>query len=208
MLFPKIGFASRHLGWALSNLRVIAGSARGQRLSAVPGDITRPITDRVKESLFNILAQDIHQASFWDLFAGTGAVGIEALSRGAGFVRFVDQHHVAVKTIRTNLEKTKLAPAAEVLPMDAFAALQQPVDRKFDYIYIAPPQYKTLWLKALQMVDARPEWLNEYAWVIVQIDPTEDEPVDVKTLVEFDRRRYGSTLLLFYVYESQTDRSP
>jgi 16S rRNA (guanine966-N2)-methyltransferase len=206
MLFPKIGFVSRILEPALSKLRVIAGSARGQRLNSVPGDITRPITDRVKESLFNILAQDIHQTSFWDLFAGTGAVGIEALSRGAGFVRFVDQHHLAVKTIRANLAKTKLAPAAEVLTMDAFAALQQPVDRKFDYIYIAPPQYKGLWLKALQMVDARPAWLNDYAWVIAQIDPTEDEPVDLNTLVEFDRRRYGSTLLLFYVFESEADR--
>ena len=191
----------------MSNLRVIAGSARGQRLNSVPGDITRPITDRVKESLFNILSQDIQQSSFWDLFAGTGAVGIEALSRGASFVRFVDQHHQAIKTIRSNLAKTSLGPAAEVLMMDAFVTLQQPVDHKFDYIFIAPPQYKGLWLKALKMVDARHTWLNEFAWAIVQIDPTEVEPVELGHLVEFDRRQYGSTLLIFYIYETDADQA-
>ena len=69
-------------------LRVIAGSARGRKLKSVPGDTTRPVMDRVKEALFNILSGDVLDSNWWDLFAGTGAIGIEALSRGASFVRF------------------------------------------------------------------------------------------------------------------------
>jgi len=80
----------------LSNPRIIAGTARGIRLQPVPGNTTRPITDRVKESLFNILGQDILNAAFLDLFGGTGSVGIEALSRGAAYVRLLDLHHAAI----------------------------------------------------------------------------------------------------------------
>ena len=72
------------------SLRVIAGKAKGRKLSSVPGDTTRPITDRVKEALFNIIAGDVLDSNWWDLFAGTGAVGIEALSRGAASARFSD----------------------------------------------------------------------------------------------------------------------
>jgi len=178
---------------------VIAGTARGQNLCAVPGEITRPITDRVKESLFNIIGADIQEATFLDLFAGTGAVGIEALSRGAKWVRFVDRHHQAVKTVKRNLAHTRLAEQAEVLHMDAFTVLDQDIDRVFDYVYIAPPQYKGIWKKSLEKIDKSPGWLAEYAWVIVQIDPLEREPVELKNLQEFDQRRYGSTLLVFYV---------
>jgi len=180
---------------------VIGGKARGVPLRAVPGDITRPITDRVKESLFNIISVDIQDATMLDVFAGTGAVGIEALSRGAKFVRFIDKHHHAVKTVKANLAKTKMSPNADVVHMDAFVSLDQTVDHSFDYIYIAPPQYKGLWLKALMQIDSRPEWLAEDAWVIVQIDPTEREDVDLINLSEFDQRKYGSTLLKFFVYE-------
>ena len=183
----------------MSNLRVIAGTARGQSLRAVPGDVTRPITDRVKESLFNIIGPDIQGANFLDMFAGTGAVGIEALSRGAKWVRFVDRHRQAVKIVHANLTHTKLADRAQVLQMDAFLALGQNADTPYDYVYIAPPQYKGLWKKALFTIDARLDLLAEFAWVIVQIDPLELEQVDLKYLQEFDRRQYGSTLLLFYV---------
>ncbi len=183
----------------MSTLRVIAGSARGQRLASVPGDVTRPITDRVKESLFNIIGMDIREAVFLDLFAGTGAVAIEALSRGAAWARLIDRHPQAIKTIRANLEKTRLAERAEVLLMDAFAALERPPDRQFDYVYIAPPQYKGIWKKALQVVDARPGWLTEDAWVIVQIHPVEVEEVSLQNLTQFDERRYGSTVLLFFI---------
>lgn len=182
----------------MSTLRVISGQARGRRLQAVPGDSTRPITDRVKESLFNILGSDIITANLLDMFGGTGAVGIEALSRGASGVRFIDNHPMAIKTIKANLEITGLGSGAEVLRADAVAALGRPPDRQFDYIYVAPPQYKGIWLQAIQVIDNNPGWLVDDAWVIVQIHPREYESITLTHLVEFDQRRYGSTLLVFY----------
>jgi 16S rRNA (guanine(966)-N(2))-methyltransferase RsmD len=184
----------------MSTLRVISGTARGRRLKTVPGDTTRPITDRVKESLFNILGPDIPGSVVLDLFAGTGAVGIEALSRGADFVRFVDRNRLPAKIVRENLETTGFADKSQVLQMDAFALLKGEVDRKFDYVYIAPPQYKGMWKRALQLLDENPAWLVDDAWVIVQIHPKEVEPVSLKSLVEFDQRRYGSTVLIFYEF--------
>ncbi len=182
----------------MSNPRIISGKAKGMRLQGVPGDITRPITDRVKEALFNILGPEIAGASMLDLFAGTGSVGIEALSRGAGFVRLNDLHRQAVATIRANLKHTRLEANAEVTQQDAFTLLRQQPDRIFDYIYIAPPQYKGLWKQALQTLDEHPGWLAEDAWVIVQIDPLEYEPLELTRLVEFERRKYGSTLIVFF----------
>jgi len=182
----------------LSNPRIIAGSARGTRLQPVPGDSTRPITDRVKESLFNILAPDLEGATFFDLFSGTGSVGIEALSRGARFARLNDLNRAAVQTIKTNLEKTHLQDQAEVLQADAFSLLKRPADQAFDYIYIAPPQYKDLWKNTIQELDRNPGWLKADTWVIVQIDPIEYEAQVLNYLQEFEQRRYGSTLLVFY----------
>lgn len=183
----------------MGTLRVIAGSARGQKLHTVPGTVTRPITDRVKESLFNIIGSDILDASFLDIFAGTGAVSIEALSRGAAWARLIDRYPPAVKTIKKNLEHTRLDHLAEVYQMDALAHLKGEPNRHFDYVYIAPPQYKDIWVQALQVVDQSPAWLTEYAWVIVQIDPVEYQSVELTHLREFDQRRYGSTLLVFYI---------
>lgn len=182
----------------MSGLRVIAGKARGRKLRSVPGETTRPITDRVKEALFNILGGDIQGASFLDLFAGTGSVGIEALSRGASFVRFLDKEQIAVQTIRENLAHTQLLDGAEVIREDAFRFLERPADRVFDYVYIAPPQYKGIWERALLSLDAHPDWLSSDAWVIVQIHPKEYRPLSLQHLVEFDQRKYGSTLLVFY----------
>lgn len=186
----------------MRGLRIIAGKARGRRLRSVPGDATRPITDRAKESLFNILGPDIRQASMLDLFGGAGSVGIEALSRGASFVRFVDLQRAAVETIRANLELTGLAGQAEALRQNAFDVLRRPADRAFDYIYIAPPQYKEMWKEALTELDAHPDWMTEDAWVIAQIHPVEYEALTLAHLTEFDQRKYGSTLLVFYERKS------
>jgi 16S rRNA (guanine966-N2)-methyltransferase len=182
----------------LSNPRIIAGKARGHRLQAVPGDITRPITDRVKEALFNILANDIQEAHFLDMFGGTGSVGIEALSRGAAYARFLDVHRSAVDTIKKNLSRTQLQGLADVVLTDAFQYLQRPPDHTFHYVYIAPPQYKQLWQKAIRTLDENPAWMAPDVWVIVQIDPLEYEAISLQSLHEFDQRRYGSTLLVFY----------
>lgn len=179
-------------------LRVIAGLARGMHLRSVPGDKTRPITDRARESLFNILRPNLEDAALLDLFAGTGSVGIEALSQGAGFVRFVDNQRAAIETINANLAATKLAAGAQVLQADSFAHLAGRPDRAFDYVFIAPPQFHGLWKRALTALDAQPGWLVEDAWVIAQIDTTEYEQLDLQNLDEFDQRKYGNVLLVFY----------
>ena len=179
-------------------LRVISGSAKGRRLKDVPGDTTRPVTDRVKEALFSILFHDVFDSAWWDLFGGTGAIGIEALSRGASFVRFSDLNRLPVEVIKTNLQTCGFSSQAEIRRGDAFAMLAASPDRTFDYVYIAPPQYKDMWSKALALLDVNPRWLNDGAWVIVQIDPREAEDVPLKRLEKFDERKYGNTLLVFY----------
>jgi 16S rRNA (guanine(966)-N(2))-methyltransferase RsmD len=182
----------------MPGLRVISGIARGRKLRSVPGDTTRPITDQVKEALFNILGPDIQEASLLDLFAGTGSVGIEALSRGAAFVRFVDLNREPIAVVRSNLAHTLLEANADVLRMDAYTLLEREPDRAFDYVYIAPPQYKEMWKRAILSLDAHPGWLSEESWVIVQIHPLEYESLSLNSLTEFDQRRYGSTMLVFY----------
>jgi len=180
------------------SLRVISGTAKGRRLKDVPGDTTRPVTDMVKEALFNILAGDVQDSVWWDLFGGTGAVGIEALSRGAAFVRFSELNRLPLETIKANLETTGFTSQAEIRRGDAFAMLSAAPDRPFDYIYIAPPQYKEMWSKALVLLDANPGWLSDAPEVIVQIHPREHVELELKNLVEFEERKYGSTLLVFF----------
>jgi 16S rRNA (guanine966-N2)-methyltransferase len=191
-------------------MRVVAGKAKGANLRSVPGDTTRPITDRVKRSLFDILGADVEGSRWLDLFGGTGAVGIEALSRGAREVHFVERGRKALQVIRANLEHTHLKENAVVHHDDAFSFLRHAFESvgSFDYIYVAPPQYKNLWKEALELLDERPEWLSADGEVIVQIHPKELEPVELTNFREFDRRKYGSTLLLFYekVGEGEGDR--
>jgi 16S rRNA (guanine966-N2)-methyltransferase len=182
----------------MTGLRVIAGKARGRKLRSVAGDSTRPITDRTKESLFNIIGADIVNSTFLDLFAGTGSVGIEALSRGAHFVQFVDNNQNAIQTIHTNLSSTGLEVDSRVIRMDAFQLLGSKPEHSFDYVYIAPPQYKELWKRALMSLDRNPVWLSEDGWVIVQIHPVEFSDIKLENFSEFDQRKYGSTLLVFY----------
>lgn len=179
-------------------MRVISGSAKGHKLQSVPGDSTRPITDRAKEALFSILGHWIDETRVLDLFGGTGAVGIEALSRGASFAHFIDRNRKAVQTIQTNLAHCKFEGQATVLQGDSFAFLESYGGEPFDLIYIAPPQYQGMWHKALTMVDQRPALLAPFGAVIVQIHPREDEAVELNFLEEYDRREYGSVMLIFY----------
>lgn len=191
-------------------IRVIAGSAKGRKLKMVPGDSTRPVMDRVKEALFNILGTGIRGSSFLDLFAGTGSVGIEALSRGAGRVVFIDNDRLAIRTIHENLAITRLAERAEVLRTDAFSYLQRANPQPFEYIYVAPPQYKGWWKEALLGLDRNPAHLQPDGVVIVQIDPSEREDVTLEVLEPFDERVYGKTMLWFFehpVDESMDDDS-
>jgi len=179
-------------------IRVIGGTAKGRRLKLVPGEGSRPVMDRVKEALFNILGSGLRDATFLDLFAGTGSVGIEALSRGAASALFLDTDKLAIRTIHENLALTGLAERATVLRASAFDYLRRRQPRAFDYVYIAPPQYQKLWKEALLLLDSEPHHLNPDGVVIVQIDPAEQEPVMLRTLEPYDERRYGKTLLWFF----------
>ncbi len=179
--------------------RIIAGRAKGMRLLSLPGNEIRPITDKAKMALFNIIGPDVLGSTWMDLFAGIGSVGLEALSRGAAFVRFVEWNPKAIRLIEQNLARTRLGTPenAEILQVDVFALLERP-DRAFDYIFIAPPQYHGLWSRALHKLDEHPEWLAEDGWAIAQIHPREYEDLPLRHLEEFDQRRYGSVLLVFY----------
>lgn len=179
-------------------MRVISGAAKGRKLKRVPGDTTRPIMDRVKESLFNILGDEVPGSRWLDLFAGTGQVGIEALSRGAAEVVFVDSVRPAIMTIKENLAHTQLTKGAEVVQTDAFAYLERPNLRPFDLIYIAPPQYQGIWIKVVETVDKRPFLLTPTGQLVVQIDPREFQELPLQTLNLYDQRRYGNTVLCFY----------
>ncbi len=189
-------------------MRVISGSARGRKQKSPKSSETRPIMDRVKTALFDILAPEIMGMRVLDLFAGTGAVGIEALSRGAESATFIERSPEAWRLVRENLTLTNLSDRAEVLRTDAFAYLQQAAatGRRFDLVYVAPPQYVNMAVQALTQLDASP--LTEPdGLVIVQIHPQERAELDaltLKRLRRYDERRYGSTLLLFYAHDEES----
>ena len=178
-------------------MRVIAGKAKGRKLRSVPGPGTRPITDRAKSALFSILNPELPGCRFLDLFAGTGQVGIEALSRGAERAVFVERGQAALRTIRANLALTQLQAGAQVITADVFSYLVRPPEA-FDYVYVAPPQYRGLWVQTLRQLDLHPAWLVDDVWVIVQIHPKEYEPQTLEHLELFDQRQYGSVMLCFY----------
>ncbi|HZC04204.1 MAG TPA: 16S rRNA (guanine(966)-N(2))-methyltransferase RsmD [Ktedonobacterales bacterium] len=183
-------------------MRVIAGSAKGRRLKAPDTLDTRPILDRVKTALFDILAPDIVDSRFLDLFAGTGQIGIEALSRGAEAATFVEMSGEIIKLIRENLAITRLEANAEVIRADAFAFLRdaRAQDRHYDIVYVAPPQYKQMAAQALERLDRAP-LTAPGGLVIVQIHPRERPDIAAVALSRlrlYDERTYGSTLLMFF----------
>ncbi len=188
------------------SIRVIAGSVKGRRLKMVPGLSTRPVMDRVKEACFSIIGRDIIDSAFLDLFAGTGSVGIEALSRGARSATFIDTDRKAIQTIQENLKLTGFTEQAVVRRLDALSLLRKAPGEAFDFIYIAPPQYKGMWLEALQALDDNPAWLAPEAKVIVQIDPSEQQQVSLRHLAAYDERRYGKTLLWFFSCQDSNTR--
>ncbi len=179
-------------------MRVIAGVAKGRRLKSLPGSATRPITDRVKEALFDILEPRLEGAHFLDLFAGTGSVGIEALSRGAERAVFVDQGRKAVELIKENLALTGLTDRARIVKQDVFRFIRKGAPAPFDIVYLAPPQYRGLWAETLQELDSHKEVLKPEGLVIAQMHTKEYQELRLETLGFQERRRYGSTLLCFY----------
>lgn len=188
-------------------MRVVAGEAKGRRLKAPDTMGTRPIIDRVKTALFDILSGEVEDTRFLDLFGGVGSVGIEALSRGAAHATFIEMNYKVLKLLRENLQITGLANRAETLHGDAFKFLQQNSASSqsiqkvaYDIIYVAPPQYQSMAARALEVLDSSPLVADD-GLVIVQIHPKEREGVaaiQCKHLLLSDERRYGSTLLMFY----------
>jgi 16S rRNA (guanine(966)-N(2))-methyltransferase RsmD len=174
-------------------------------LAEVPGHGTRPITDRVKTALFDILRPRLAGFIMLDLFAGTGSVGIEALSQGAAHCTFIDSGARAIATIKQNLARTGFADRAAVRHSDSFRFLRS-TEATFDLIYVAPPQCHALWVTALRAIDERPEILrsspvpdeDEAGLVIAQIDPREYEPLNLGAIRETRQKRYGNTLLVFF----------
>jgi 16S rRNA (guanine(966)-N(2))-methyltransferase RsmD len=176
---------------------VIAGTAKGRILRPPRTSATRPITDRAKESLFAILGPRIPGRRFLDLFAGTGSVGIEALSRGAAHATFVERAGPALAGIRHNLEITGLAARAEVAARDVFGYLRD-APAPFEVIFVAPPQWRGLWPRAVGLLDAEPRWLAQAGIVVAQHDPSESVPLDLAHLEPAGERTYGRVRFTFF----------
>lgn len=192
-------------------MRIVGGEARGRRLKGPKTAGTRPVIDRVKTALFDILRERVVDAEVLDLFGGTGAIGLEALSRGAAHATFVEINHQMAGILRENARATGLADRAEVIRGDAFHFLEAAAaqGRRYDIVYIAPPQYHQLAAKALALVEQLP-LMQPGGLAIVQMFPKERVDVDqlpLSKLRQIDERRYGSTLLLFYEDQSPGERS-
>ena len=190
--------------------RVIAGSARGLRLQA-PGGATRPLGDRVKQTLFAILEPDLPGASVLDLFAGSGAAGIEAASRGAAAVTFVDREATAIETIRANLERTRLAgPSMRVLRAEASSWLAKtpPDGGPFDVAIVDPPYDEpALLARTLERLgDPLAPLLSQGAIVVAKHFWRDGPPAQVGLLASIDERRFGETALTFYRRTDESER--
>ena len=149
-------------------MRVIAGSARRTPLKTLEGMNTRPTQDRIKETLFNMLQYDLADCTFLDLFAGSGGIGIEALSRGAGQAVFVEQNEAAVQIVRDNLKATKLEDRAVVMHCDALLALKRLEGKhRFNLIFMDPPYKKGFEEEVLSIID-RSSICTEDTVVIVE----------------------------------------
>ncbi|MGZ6267118.1 MAG: 16S rRNA (guanine(966)-N(2))-methyltransferase RsmD [Candidatus Limnocylindrales bacterium] len=181
--------------------RVIAGSARGTRLVA-PGEGTRPFGDRVKQTLFAILEPDLAGARVLDLFAGSGAGGIEALSRGAAKAVFVERDAAAVRVIVENLAKAHLSQCAGVVRFDAIKYLREQAtsDGPFDVVLMDPPYAEPRLLEAsLAVLGARePALLTPLAWVVAKHFWRTPPPQASGLLASVRTRRFGETALAFY----------
>ncbi len=149
-------------------MRVIAGSARRVSLKTLDGMNTRPTQDRIKETLFNMLQYDLADCTFLDLFAGSGGIGIEALSRGAKTAVFVEQNADAVQIVRENLKATRLEDRAVVMHTDALTALKRLEGKyRFDYIFMDPPYNHELERQMLEYLTGS-ELIDKQSTIIIE----------------------------------------
>ncbi len=175
-------------------MRVIAGTYGGRILKAPPGDSTRPTSDRVREALFSILGARVDGASVLDLFAGSGALGLEALSRGAGSVTFVDEAQPAIRAIQANLQA--LSAEAEVRKQDALRFLSHASRgaAQYDLVFLDPP-YRQAERLARPLSEALPAVLAPGAVAVAESDRRAPLALDLPLK---DERRYGDTLIRIY----------
>lgn len=178
-------------------MRIIGGRARGTKLYTLEGVTTRPTLDRVKESIFNIIQSEIEKITFLDLFAGSGAIGLEAISRGAEKAILCDKDKCAIEIIKKNIEKTHSENKVEIYNMDFEKCLEK-IQDKIDIIYIDPP-YKTDFIfKALQKIEIS-KILKHDTKIILE---TDDEERILKQIQELkfeviDNRKYGIAHIIF-----------
>ena len=180
------------------NMRIISGKARGTKLYTLEGMQTRPTLDRVRESLFNIIQSDIQDAIILDLFAGSGAIGLEAISRGAKKAIFCDKEKSAINIIKKNIEKTHFEEKSEIYNMDYKECIEEIKHKKIDIVYIDPPYDTDYVSKSIRkMIDLK--IVNDETIMIIETDDEERiireiEKIDVKIT---DIRVYGRVHMIF-----------
>lgn len=183
----------------MAYMRIIAGEAKGIRLNMVPGSHVRPTTDRVKESLFHMIGHFFASGEVLDMFAGTGSLGIEALSRGMDHCVFVDQSAQSAKTIHMNLEKSKLRERAEIMKQDArvvcrWLAKQQ---RQFDLIFLDPPYQLPILLPIMKQL-TEGNLLKPDGTAVIETPHTMELPSNIGDWVIDRQKKYGNIHLTFY----------
>ncbi len=184
-------------------MRIIAGEGRGRRIRAPRGLNTRPTADRVREALFNILASNLQECRFLDLYAGSGGIGLEALSRGAGEVVFVEKNPEATAVIEKNIKETKLPGEKKVYRADvpAFIRSQSPTNPGFNIVFLDPPYKQGLEQRTLEAISGAPYVLKDKAVVVVESARSIPPLERVGTMVLVRHRAYGDTALSFYRME-------
>lgn len=185
-------------------MRVIAGKARGHKLISPEGVEVRPTSDRVKESIFNIIQSKLSESKIVDFFSGTGNLGIEALSRGASKAYFVDKSPKSIKVVRENLEKTRLIEQAEILNVEAETAVSvlSAKGLKADVIFMDPPYLKGLEELMLEKI-ALHGLLADEGIIVVEHDRTTIIKEDINKLTRYRRNDYGNTSVSFYCYREE-----
>lgn len=186
-------------GREITSLRVIAGLARGRKLKVPRVSWLRPTSDRVKESLFNILAPKVPGSIFLDLFAGSGSIGIEALSRGCARTIFVENNPKAVSYIRKNLDDAGLTGGAQIYKLHVLKALYlfEKQEMKFDIIFLDPPYFKQYEAAVLKKIDKK-GLLKKGGIVVTESSKKTFLPPRVGDLFITRRAEYGDTALNFY----------
>ena len=183
------------------SLRIITGSLKKKKLFSVRGAKTRPTTDRLRETIFNILNKDVIDSMILDIFAGTGALGIEALSRGAGYVIFVEKSRTASHIIKQNIQICNLENKTSVMTMDALKNLRgiKSITPFFDLVFMDPPYNKGFITPTLMNLH-NSALLKKNSCIVVEHSVKEDIPHDLAGYHMYDNRKYGNTVVSYLTY--------